>query len=143
MMGAVAQEESQPTELVAVGEAELARMRDRLAEIEAEYAMLEAELAVFEADYTREVVSVLAQLHDVEARILALSGECTHLACPVQDRTLKTEAGVDAPLTCPCHGGMFSQTGEVLAGPPERPLRRLQLDTLPAEPSGMLHLLEV
>ena len=74
MMRPVPPEESQPTELVAVGEAELARMRDRLAEIEAEYAMLEAELAVFQADYTREVVTVLAQLHDVEARILALTG---------------------------------------------------------------------
>jgi peptide/nickel transport system substrate-binding protein len=42
---------------------------------EAEYAMLEAELAVFQADYTREVVTVLAQLHDVEARIHALTGD--------------------------------------------------------------------
>src|SRR5215211_3314753 len=68
MMRRVPQEDAQPGELVAVGEAELARMRDRLAEIEAEYAMLEAELAVFQADYTREVVTVLAQLHDGEAR---------------------------------------------------------------------------
>ena len=37
--------------------------------------MLEAELAVFEADYTREVVTVLAQLHDVEARILERTGD--------------------------------------------------------------------
>src|SRR4051794_19363061 len=34
--------------------------------------MLEAELAVFDADYTREVVTVLAQLHDIEARLLTL-----------------------------------------------------------------------
>src|SRR6187200_2443899 len=74
-MRRVPPEEPRPTELVAVGEADLARIRDRLAEIEAEYAMLEAELAVFEADYTREVVTVLAQLHDVEARILARSGD--------------------------------------------------------------------
>ncbi len=68
-------EDAEPGELVAVGEAELARMRDRLAEIEAEYAMLEAELAVFQADYTREVVTVLAQLHDLEAKILARTGD--------------------------------------------------------------------
>ena len=74
-MPSVPLEDAEPGELVAVGEAELARMRDRLAEIEAEYAMLEAELAVFQADYTREVVTVLAQLHDVEARILALTGD--------------------------------------------------------------------
>src|SRR5215213_7906047 len=62
-------------ELVAVTGADLAGMRDRLAELEAEHAMLEAELAVFEAEYTREVVTVLAQLHDVEAQILARTGD--------------------------------------------------------------------
>ena len=75
MMRPVPPEEAEPTELVAVGEADLARLRDRLAEIEAEHAMLEAELAVFEADYTREVVTVLAQLHDVEAQILERTGD--------------------------------------------------------------------
>ena len=75
MIPRVPLEDAEPGELVAVGEAELARMRDQLAEIEAEYAMLEAELAVFQADYTREVVTVLAQLHDVEAKILALTGD--------------------------------------------------------------------
>jgi hypothetical protein len=71
----VAQEDADPGQLVALGEADLAGLRDRLAELEAEHAMLEAELAVFEADYTREVVTVLAQLHDVEARILARTGD--------------------------------------------------------------------
>jgi hypothetical protein len=47
-------------------------LRDRLADIEAEQAALEAELAVFEADYTRRVVTVLAQLHEAEARLLTL-----------------------------------------------------------------------
>src|SRR5215218_7676719 len=75
MMRRVPQEDAQPGELVAVGEVELARMRDRLAEIEAEYVMLEAELAVFQAEYTREVVTVLAQLHDVEAKIMARTGD--------------------------------------------------------------------
>ena len=75
MMRAVAQEDAEAGELVAVGETDLAALRDRLAEIEAEQAMLEAELAVFEADYTREVVTVLAQLHDVEAKVLARGGD--------------------------------------------------------------------
>ena len=85
-MRRVPPEEPRPTELVAVGEADLARMRDRLAEIEAEYAMLEAELAVFQADYTREVVTVLAQLHDVEAQILERSGGSTSCAAPSSRR---------------------------------------------------------
>jgi hypothetical protein len=53
-------------------EREAARLLNRLAEIEAEQATLEAELAAFDADYTREVVTVLAQLHELEARILGL-----------------------------------------------------------------------
>jgi hypothetical protein len=88
-MRPVPPEEPAPAELVAVGEAELARMRDRLAEIEAEFAMLEAELAVFEADYTREVVTVLAQLHDVEARVLVLAGDAAG-ARAAQERAART-----------------------------------------------------
>src|SRR3954452_299118 len=56
----------------ASAEREAARLSDRLAEIESEQATLEAELAVFNADYTRVVVTVLVQLHDVEARLLTL-----------------------------------------------------------------------
>ena len=99
-MRPVPQEEPGPTELVAVGEAELARMRDRLAEIEAEYAMLEAELAVFEADYTREVVTVLAQLHDVEARILALTGDAAG-ARAAHERAARTTSQAAAPAPPP------------------------------------------
>ena len=95
MISPVTPEESQPAELVAAGEADLARMRDRLAEIEAEYAVLEAELAVFQADYTREVVTVLAQLHDVEARILALSGDPA-AAGEARSRARRTTAAASA-----------------------------------------------
>lgn len=76
-------------------------------------------------------------------QILALSGECTHLSCPVQQRPLEVSgSGTMAPLTCPCHGGMFSRTGEPIAGPPKRPLRRYTLDTLPTDPDGMIYLLD-
>jgi hypothetical protein len=50
-------------------------LRDRLAAIEEEQATLLAELAAFEADYLREVVTVLAELHELEARIAALVAE--------------------------------------------------------------------
>ena len=53
----------------AAAEREAERLRDRLAAIEEEQATLEAELAVFNADYMREVVTVLAELHELEARI--------------------------------------------------------------------------
>src|SRR6186997_371899 len=98
MMRRVPPEDAEPGELVAVGEAELARMRDRLAEIEAEYATLEAELAVFEADYTRQVVTVLAQLHDVEAQILAKTGDASGaLAARTRARRTTSEANAVAP----------------------------------------------
>ena len=50
-------------------------LRDRLAEIEAEQAALEAELAIFHAEYARQVVTVLAQVQEIEARILARVAE--------------------------------------------------------------------
>ena len=67
--------------------------------------------------------------------VIAMSGECTHLACPVH--VSKDKGG--PPLQCPCHGGKFSTTGEVLDGPPPRPLRRLLLE-LPQDGKGMIHV---
>lgn len=69
--------------------------------------------------------------------IIAMSGECTHLACPVH--LAKEKDANSAPLQCPCHGGKFSPTGEVLDGPPPRPLTRLPLE-LPADGKGMIHV---
>lgn len=67
--------------------------------------------------------------------VIALSGECTHLACPVH----VGRGEGDAPLMCPCHGGRFSATGEVLDGPPPAPLRRLTL-ALPEGDDGMIEV---
>jgi hypothetical protein len=56
----------------AAAEREAARLRDRLAEIEVEHATLEAELAAFDADYMREVMTVMLDVQELEARILAV-----------------------------------------------------------------------
>jgi Rieske Fe-S protein len=54
---------------------------------------------------------------------VAYDQRCTHLSCPV---TPQPEAG---RLHCPCHEGVFDlRSGQPLAGPPSRPLRRIQLD---------------
>lgn len=46
------------------------------------------------------------------------SRNCTDLSCPVVwDRGSKC-------FFCPCHGGIFSQTGNPMAGPPPEPLYR-------------------
>lgn len=53
---------------------------------------------------------------------LAYSNQCTHLMCPVQPQV---EMG---RLHCPCHAGYFDLlTGRPTAGPPRRPLPRVQL----------------
>ena len=91
------------------------------------------------------IAKVVFVTRDPESQqVLALAGECTHLSCPVQARELKIRDDSDAkaPLTCPCHGGMFSQTGEVLAGPPEQPLTRLKIE-LPAAGDGTIYLLDL
>lgn len=47
---------------------------------------------------------------------VALSAVCTHLGCIVNWRP------EERILFCPCHAGRFSPTGEVLGGPPPKPL---------------------
>ncbi len=58
--------------------------------------------------------------------LVAYSSICTHLACGVLFRPEGDE------LFCPCHHGRFeAATGEVLAGPPPRPLPVIDLEERP------------
>src|SRR4051812_32844072 len=91
----------------ATAEREAARLRDRLAEIEVEQATLEAELAVFNADYMREVTTVMLDVQELEARILALlatrsgaagDAEAAHSA---RERVRETTAHIRAVPTAP------------------------------------------
>jgi menaquinol-cytochrome c reductase iron-sulfur subunit len=51
----------------------------------------------------------------------AFAVNCTHLGCPVNWLA-------DAKIfLCPCHGGVFTEQGEVAGGPPLRPLWRYQV----------------
>jgi len=49
---------------------QIARLRDRLAELETEHATLSAELAAFHPEYLRRVGVVMARVHELEAKIL-------------------------------------------------------------------------
>lgn len=51
-----------------------------------------------------------------ERGFLAISSVCTHLHCIVNWNAVIKE------FECPCHGAKFNQNGEVLEGPPPRPL---------------------
>lgn len=57
----------------------------------------------------------------------ALSGTCSHLGCTVQWNSEASE------FQCPCHGGRFSASGEVLSGPPPSGLTRLETDVREGE----------
>ncbi len=52
---------------------------------------------------------------------VALSAVCTHLGCIVKWVNDKGE------FLCPCHGGRFSAAGQVLGGPPPKPLETYSL----------------
>ena len=52
---------------------------------------------------------------------VALSAVCTHLGCIVQWQQDKGE------FLCPCHAGRFNVEGQVLGGPPPKPLALLPL----------------
>jgi len=55
-------------------------------------------------------------LQPAPGEFLALSAVCTHLGCIVKWVDDSQE------FLCPCHGGRFSATGQVLGGPPPEAL---------------------
>jgi len=60
-------------------------------------------------------------IHLPRKGLVAYSDVCTHLSCAVIYQK-------DGMLHCPCHEGLFdAATGNVLAGPPLRPLPLIQL----------------
>jgi len=68
--------------------------------------------------------------------ILILSSRCTHLACQVNWRE-------DSQVyICPCHDATFSMDGEVLGGPPPRPLDRFQEFQLDADGNLLIYVKE-
>jgi Rieske Fe-S protein len=62
-----------------------------------------------------------AILVHLEDGFVAYNQKCTHLGCVVFPE--------GEELECPCHEGFFDiHTGEVLRGPPERPLERIAVE---------------
>ena len=57
-------------------------------------------------------------IHTKDKGFIALSRVCTHLGCLVNyDKARQI-------FICPCHGGTFDLEGNVISGPPPRPLPR-------------------
>lgn len=62
----------------------------------------------------------------LDGTLVAYSSVCTHLSCAVLWHAEERALG------CPCHDGEFDPTnGDVVAGPPPRPLPRILLEERP------------
>lgn len=58
-----------------------------------------------------------------DGQYYAFEQKCTHLTCPVY------YAKENDRIECPCHeGGFDARTGQVLYGPPPRPLGRIEIE---------------
>lgn len=57
-----------------------------------------------------------------EGELRAFNAVCTHLDCTVQYKTDTSQ------IWCACHNGMYDLAGNVVSGPPPRPLERLAVN---------------
>ena len=53
-------------------------------------------------------------------KIAVLNNKCTHLGCAVD------WSSTEGHFTCPCHGGIFDADGNVISGPPPKPLAQME-----------------
>ncbi len=93
-------------------------------------------LAVSRADgwYHERARRTVFLVWDGSSHVHALSATCTHLGCQVRWEP-------DAKkFKCPCHGGMYDAEGRVLAGPPPRPLDRVEARLDSADDSVLVRL---
>lgn len=61
-------------------------------------------------------------VRDQAGGLHAFLATCTHLACTV------TFDPAQQRIVCPCHQGLFDLDGQVLGGPPPRPLEGLEVE---------------
>jgi cytochrome b6-f complex iron-sulfur subunit len=61
-------------------------------------------------------------INTAEGQLRALSAVCTHLTC-----TVSYESDTNT-LYCPCHNGRFDLSGNVISGPPPRPLETYEIE---------------
>lgn len=71
--------------------------------------------------YRQRSRSTVFVVWDGNEGVHALSGTCTHLGCQVRWDAESTR------FRCPCHGGVFDAEGNVVEGPPPRPLDRVDV----------------
>ncbi len=91
-------------------------IRDRLARADRDFS----DLSLGEGKILSLDGRKVAAYRDHEGAVSLCSAVCTHLKCIVRwNRAEKT-------WDCPCHGSRFKPTGEVISGPAEEPLTRIE-----------------
>ena len=71
-------------------------------------------------------------LRKSDTETVVLSNKCTHLGCHVNWNAEELE------FICPCHDAQFGLNGDVLGGPPPRPLDTYSGDQLKVEDGTLL-----
>jgi cytochrome b6-f complex iron-sulfur subunit len=66
--------------------------------------------------------NIPAVIYNRNGEFIAYSLTCTHLGCTVEHD--------DQGFSCPCHGSRFDKDGNVLAGPAQKALQKLQVNVL-------------
>ena len=100
--------------------------RDRIAERMVRVGLLE-DLRIGEGRLVRHGETPFYVVRLDASRVVALSAVCTHVRCIL---------GFDRErmgLKCPCHDGRFDLSGNVVSGPPPRPLTSYQVSVRAGE----------
>jgi cytochrome b6-f complex iron-sulfur subunit len=85
------------------------------------------ELAPNSAKLFRFGSSPALLVNTAEGELRAFSAVCTHLTCTVR---FESDTGT---LLCPCHNGRFDLAGNVISGPPPRPLETYGVEVRDSE----------
>jgi glycine/D-amino acid oxidase-like deaminating enzyme/nitrite reductase/ring-hydroxylating ferredoxin subunit len=80
-----------------------------------------AAIAPGEGAVVRDGKRRIAVFRSADGRAHALDAACTHMGCTV------TWNNADCTWDCPCHGSMFSSTGDVIHGPATKPLAQVRV----------------
>ena len=80
------------------------------------------ELAVNQAKIFRFGSRPGILINTPQGELKAFSAVCTHLNCTVQ------YDGNDSLIWCACHNGKYDLNGQVISGPPPRPLEAYQVN---------------
>ena len=83
----------------------------------------EASLLPGQAQLVRHGSDPVFVVRTVAGELIGVSAVCTHLHCVLDFDRGKSR------LACPCHEGSFDLSGNVLTGPPPRPLRTYRVET--------------